>query len=205
MPDGGRHDLVLGANRLIVDIVQSMLGEAGDHPPVAVLVDPDQDQWRQVAEFTGGVVLVTSDLEDEAVSGAVQRGVHAVLGVAGVVDELEGTVEAVRRGEAVLTPTQARIVVDALRREKIGARKLTLSRREGEILQCIVRGRSVKQTANELGVTPKTVENLQSRLFRKLEVRNRAQAVARAHELGLLGGAKARSPDPSVGVSPPSR
>ena len=47
-------------------------------------------------------------------------------------------------------------------------------------------GRSVKQTARHLGIAPKTVENLQSRMFRKLDVRNRAQAVAWAHAAGLL-------------------
>ena len=36
-------------------------------------------------------------------------------------------------------------------------------------------------------LAPKTVENLQGRLFRKLEARNRAHAVARAFELGLIG------------------
>ena len=44
----------------------------------------------------------------------------------------------------------------------------------------------MKQTARDLGIAPKTVENLQGRLFRKLGARNRAQAVARAHALGLL-------------------
>lgn len=61
-----------------------------------------------------------------------------------------------------------------------------LTRREVDIIASIDRGLAVKQTARELGVTAKTVENLQSRLFRKLQVRNRAQAVARAHALGLL-------------------
>lgn len=34
-------------------------------------------------------------------------------------------------------------------------------------MQHIIAGRSVKQTAKELGITSKTVENLQSRLFRR--------------------------------------
>jgi DNA-binding CsgD family transcriptional regulator len=61
-----------------------------------------------------------------------------------------------------------------------------LSRRERQILEAIDRGLSVKQTARALGVAPKTVENLQGRLFAKLRVRNRAQAVYRGHRMGLL-------------------
>ena len=56
----------------------------------------------------------------------------------------------------------------------------------------------MNQTARGLGITIKTVENLQSRLFRKLEARNRAQAVAIAHARGLLD----RGPD--VVVSQPA-
>jgi DNA-binding CsgD family transcriptional regulator len=44
----------------------------------------------------------------------------------------------------------------------------------------------VKQTARTLGIAMKTVENLQSRMFRKLGARNRAHAVTIAHRLGLL-------------------
>lgn len=61
-----------------------------------------------------------------------------------------------------------------------------LTPRELDIICSIDRGLAVKQAARELGVSTKTVENLQSRLFRKLQVRNRAQAVAKAHGLGIL-------------------
>ena len=63
---------------------------------------------------------------------------------------------------------------------------LSLTPREREILASIDRGDSVRQTARSLGIAVKTVENLQGRLFRKLGVRNRAQAVAAAHNRGLL-------------------
>jgi DNA-binding NarL/FixJ family response regulator len=62
-----------------------------------------------------------------------------------------------------------------------------LTRRELDILLSIDRGETVKQTARSLGISPKTVENLQSKLFTKLDARNRAQAVSHAHNLGLLG------------------
>ncbi|MGE0308582.1 MAG: response regulator transcription factor, partial [Acidimicrobiia bacterium] len=55
-----------------------------------------------------------------------------------------------------------------------------------DILNCVEEGCSVKQTARSLGISPKTVENTQRHLFKKLGVRNRSQAVARAHALGLL-------------------
>ena len=53
----------------------------------------------------------------------------------------------------------------------------------------------MKQTALALGISAKTVENLQGRLFRKLGVRNRAQAVAAVYERSLLA-------DPRVHAHP---
>jgi DNA-binding CsgD family transcriptional regulator len=64
---------------------------------------------------------------------------------------------------------------------------MRLTPREAAILASVERGESVKQTARALGIAMKTVENLQSRMFRKLGARNRAHAVTIAHRLGLLG------------------
>src|SRR6266705_5344358 len=91
-------------------------------------------------------------------------------------------------GEVVLDPRQARMLVDAARGQLTARRAAgqAPTPREREILVSIDRGESVKQTARALGISVKTVENLQRRLFRRLGVRNRAQAVAAAHARGLL-------------------
>jgi DNA-binding CsgD family transcriptional regulator len=44
----------------------------------------------------------------------------------------------------------------------------------------------VKQTAHTLGISVKTVESLQGRMFRKLGIRNRTQALVVAYGLGLV-------------------
>ncbi|HEX4816994.1 MAG TPA: LuxR C-terminal-related transcriptional regulator, partial [Nonomuraea sp.] len=63
-----------------------------------------------------------------------------------------------------------------------------LTQREMQILDSIARGHSVRQTAKVLGISVKTVENIQARLFAKLAVRNRAESLAVAYELGLMPG-----------------
>jgi DNA-binding CsgD family transcriptional regulator len=52
--------------------------------------------------------------------------------------------------------------------------------------QRLLRDHSIPQTARALGIAPKTVENVQTRLFRKLGVRNRPGALAVADAFGLL-------------------
>ncbi len=61
-----------------------------------------------------------------------------------------------------------------------------LSQREVEVLRLIVDGSTNQEIAHELVLTVNTVKRHISNIFRKLEVSNRAQAIARAHELNLL-------------------
>jgi LuxR family transcriptional regulator, maltose regulon positive regulatory protein len=61
----------------------------------------------------------------------------------------------------------------------------SLSVREGEILKLIAEGRSNKEIARNLAITPETVKSHVKHIFTKLSVEKRAQAVSRAQILGL--------------------
>lgn len=63
---------------------------------------------------------------------------------------------------------------------------LGISARELEVLRLLADGRSNKEIARELDVSPNTVKTHVARLYEKLEVRRRAQAILRARELGML-------------------
>jgi LuxR family maltose regulon positive regulatory protein len=63
----------------------------------------------------------------------------------------------------------------------------TLSPREIAILDLIGQGQSNKEIARQLGISPETVKTHVKNMFSKLEVSTRAQAVSRAHALGLIG------------------
>ena len=62
-----------------------------------------------------------------------------------------------------------------------------LSEREREVLHLIAGGSTNREIAQELYLSPHTVKEHTSALYRKLGVRNRAEAVQRAQRLGLLG------------------
>jgi DNA-binding NarL/FixJ family response regulator len=62
-----------------------------------------------------------------------------------------------------------------------------LSPREREVLALIARGATNKEIADDLFLSPHTVKDHTSSLYRKLDVRNRAEAVQRAERLGLTG------------------
>ena len=63
----------------------------------------------------------------------------------------------------------------------------SLSAREQEVLQLVATGATNREIASELHLSPHTVKEHTSALYRKLEARNRADAVLRAQRLGILG------------------
>ncbi len=62
-----------------------------------------------------------------------------------------------------------------------------LSEREQQVLELAAAGSTNREIAAELHLSPHTVKEYASTLYRKLQVRNRLEAVKRAEKLGLLG------------------
>lgn len=185
--------------------VDSSLGDGGtpepaELPALVVLVDPEARDWHFALALGAPLVLVTGRRLDLAeAAGAVLRGAGAVVHAASTPEKLLEAVRVVMAGGTLLDPHEAQAVVLAARdRGRSGGGEFLLTSRERQILISIERGEAVKQTAVALGISAKTVESLQSRLFIKLRVRSRAQALARAHDLGLLN----RSDDRAGSIGP---
>jgi two-component system response regulator DesR len=62
-----------------------------------------------------------------------------------------------------------------------------LTEREREVLELIAAGSTNREIAEKLYLSPHTVKEHTSVLYRKLHARNRAEAVRRAQRVGLLG------------------
>jgi DNA-binding CsgD family transcriptional regulator len=78
-------------------------------------------------------------------------------------------------------PGSGPFVADAARLEELG-----ITRREHEILQLIAAGLSNREIGERVFISENTVKTHSSRLFEKLSVRRRMQAVQRARELRLI-------------------
>jgi DNA-binding NarL/FixJ family response regulator len=196
--------LVGGQPGIAADIVSKVLADAGhdvrtvidgtDHAPTGaraiVMVEPRAADWRVVDDVeAGGVVVFTLGTPDAAtIAHALRRGTRAIVDGAARVDDLVRAVELAGDERVVLTAPQVDRLLHALDAGLDAAADDAprLSRRESQILAGVASGESAKQTARALGISEKTVEHLQHRLHIKLGVRTRAQAVTRAHALGLL-------------------
>ncbi len=63
---------------------------------------------------------------------------------------------------------------------------LGISEREMQVLELLASGRSNKEIASRLEVSPNTVKTHVAKLFDKLEVKRRTEAILRARELGMI-------------------
>jgi ATP/maltotriose-dependent transcriptional regulator MalT len=87
------------------------------------------------------------------------------------------------RAAAVHAARQLGVLSDDL---GVARETVPVSPRERDVLVAFARGATNRATAGTLGLSPHTVKQHASSVYRKLGVRNRAEAVHRADELGLL-------------------
>lgn len=83
-----------------------------------------------------------------------------------------------------LTPRRA--AGEPFARNEAAIRSLGLSPREIEILEALAGGDSNKEMARRLGISPNTVKTHVARVYDKLEVQRRVQAIAKARSLALI-------------------
>jgi two-component system, NarL family, nitrate/nitrite response regulator NarL len=161
-------------------------------PIVAALVDPGQQDWDLVAELGIPAVLVHSKpVDPPELAEALASGASALIPADRIHDHFLSVLRMVSQGYLVVGSSPMRPLIGAVRArwEDGVAGRLDLpelTARESDILRCLAQGYSIRQTARVLGIAPKTVENVQTRLFRKLGVRNRSGAFAVADAFGLL-------------------
>jgi DNA-binding NarL/FixJ family response regulator len=161
-------------------------------PIVAALADPGQQDWDLVAELGIPAILVHSKpVDPPELAEALASGATALLPADRIDDHFLSVLRMVGQGYLVVGSSPMKPLIGAVRArwEDGVAGRLELpelTARESDILRCLAQGYSIRQTARALGIAPKTVENVQTRLFRKLGVRNRSGAFAVADAFGLL-------------------
>jgi two-component system, NarL family, nitrate/nitrite response regulator NarL len=161
-------------------------------PIVAALADPGQQDWDLVAELAIPAILVHSKpVDPPELAEALASGATALLPADRIGDHFFSVLRMVSQGYLVVGSSPMRPLIGAVRARwedgVAGRMELPeLTARESDILRCLAQGCSIRQTARVLGIAPKTVENVQTRLFRKLGVRNRSGAFAVADAFGLL-------------------
>jgi DNA-binding NarL/FixJ family response regulator len=135
------------------------------------------------------LVLTTYDLDD-LVYAALRQGAAGFLLKSTPVERLVDGIEVVAQGEALLSPSLTRRLIEHhLAGPPPGrAADLTaaLTEREREVFTLVGRGRSNDEIAESLFISRATVKTHVNRAFAKLGVSNRVQAVVLSYESGLV-------------------
>jgi DNA-binding NarL/FixJ family response regulator len=157
---------------------------------ITVVVDPTQHDWPEHdGRHTDLMVIVTSREPKRSDVTKALSGSIATVPASRIDDLLAPAIRATANGYVLVNSTYVRALLGPSHAGSNGGWQrweLALTPREREILASIGRGHATKQTARLLGISIRTVENLQSNLFRKLRVHSRAAALVAAHDLGLL-------------------
>jgi DNA-binding NarL/FixJ family response regulator len=145
------------------------------------------------------LMLTTFDL-DEYVYEALRAGASGFLLKDAGADELLHAVRVVAAGEALLSPSiTRRLIADYVRRPPASVQPAALAKltpRELEVLRLIACGLSNGEIARELVLGDATIKTHVARIFQKLGLHDRVQAVVLAYETGLVtpGGAATATP-----------
>lgn len=134
------------------------------------------------------VLVLTMHLNETYIAETLKSGASGYVLKDCAVEELVTAIRSVEKGEKYLSPRAASLVVKKLLGEKMeGARSAfdILSTREQEVLQLIVEGKSTRDTAEILFISPKTVENHRANIMRKLDIHDVPSLVRFAIRTGL--------------------
>ena len=145
------------------------------HPTVRVLVlsAHPEDQWAMRALRGGAAGYLTKDHSPEQLLDAIRR---------------------VHRGGRYVSPALAERLAAHLGQDFVGSPHEQLSDREFDVLCGLGIGRSVKEVAATLGLSPKTVSTYRTRLMEKMRFVTTADLVRYAAAYGLIEHEAQRAP-----------
>jgi DNA-binding NarL/FixJ family response regulator len=121
-------------------------------------------------------VIMTANPQRGFNETAREAGAQGTVLKTGQVDELLSVLRAVAAGGESFDP----------RHPSRGPRGAALSPREREVIRLVAAGSTNQEIAAALGIGSETVKTLLTRVFTKLGVSRRAEAVAVAHDMGVL-------------------
>src|SRR5262245_50209176 len=190
---------LLGFFELLDDI--EVVGEAedgrqavelvGEREPDVVLMDllmPVMDGIAATAEIKSKypdveVVALTSFIEEERVTAALEAGATGYLLKDADADDVAIAVRRAQAGEVHLDPQVARLLANRIRTKRDDAAPHEpLTEREREVLSLVAKGHSNKEIAAQLDITERTARTHVSNILGKLDLASRTQAALWAIE-----------------------
>ena len=203
------HGIVRAGLRALLDAQGDMrvVGEAGDGPsaismaerlrPTVLIADLSMpggglEAIRAISDLglPTRVLVLTVHAEERYLLPVLRSGGSGYVRKSSAHTDLLTAVRTVARGEVFLDPAATRTLLEGyLGRVRTGDERdfgEVLSDREREVVRLIAEGHTAQQAAEQLALSPKTVETYRHRAMQKLGLTNRAELVQYALRAGLL-------------------
>jgi DNA-binding NarL/FixJ family response regulator len=201
------HQVVRAGLRVFLDLLDDIevVGEASDGSegvamarrlqPDVVLMDllmPRMDGITAIGRIREElpdveVVAMTSFIEEEKVTAALEAGAAGYLLKDAAADEVASAIRDARDGNVHLDPAVARLLAQRIRRRPAEEEAVEpLTEREKDVLRLLGRGHSNKEIAAALFITERTARTYVSNILGKLGLASRTQAALWAVEHHLV-------------------
>jgi DNA-binding NarL/FixJ family response regulator len=193
--------MLLGGEKDIEVVAEASNGleaveKAARFDPTVVLMDirmPELDgleATRRILAADSGarvLILTTFDL-DEYVYEALRAGASGFVLKDDPPEQLIGAIRTVAAGDALLSPTVTKLVIQQFSRVPRPAppsELAQLSERERDVFRLVARGLSNAEIGQELFISENTVKTHVTHILSKLGLRDRVQAVVLAYQTGF--------------------
>jgi DNA-binding NarL/FixJ family response regulator len=189
------HTLILGAFEKLLAPDCEIVGQVSDGRALVTAADtlkPDVivldiampllnglEAGRQIKQKLRNVKLVFLTMNEDAdlAAEAFRSGASGYLLKRSAASELSTAIREVMQGRSYITPLVAEGLVESLM--NVDERRPTqeLTARQREVLQLLAEGRSMKEVASVLNLTPRTVAFHKYRMMEQLNVKSTAELV----------------------------
>jgi len=132
------------------------------------------------------ILMLTISKSDDDLIGAISAGADGYLLKDSEPEELKKAILLVNEGKSILDPQVTRRVMQAVSKVDPISPIPLLSDRESEVLSCLARGKTTAQISSDLFISENTVKTHVRHILEKLEASNRAEAVSKAMQIGII-------------------
>jgi DNA-binding NarL/FixJ family response regulator len=189
------HALILGAFEKLLAGECDIVGQVGDGRALVAAVEalsPDVvvldismpllnglEAGRQIKQKSRNVKLVylTMNEDPDLAAEAFRAGASGYLLKSSAASELTTAIREVSQGRSYITPLVAKGLVEALQHTSDRKPGEDLTPRQREVLQLLAEGRSMKEVASLLNLTPRTVAFHKYQMMEQLKVKSTAELI----------------------------
>ncbi len=133
-----------------------------------------------------GVIILSMHSENQYGLMALRAGASGYLTKDCEASELMEAIKTVHGGRKYISPAIAQLMANDISRSNHCLPHESLSDREYQVLCMLAKGKRIKDTADNLGLSPKTVSTYRNRLLQKLKLQNNEQLISYVRQHRLL-------------------